>query len=185
MENQLERYRLYIFVMLIIVFVLGSLVLVWRRAPESKPLQILSPSPTMPAVIKVYVNGAVRNAGVYVLQPNDRVEEAVKAAGGFGEDADLSRINLAARVRDEQHIYVPKAGESLPEIAGGVSDRININTASVAQLEALPGIGPVTAQKIVSYRQQRGAFKSVEELRETKLVGSATFEKIKDSLLVR
>jgi comEA protein len=130
--------------------------------------------------IRVQVAGAVATPGVYRLAPGDRVEDAVRAAGGFAPDADTARVNLAQRVRDEQRLEIPASGQA-PAGTGGVTpaggpgwsgsgdrpnDRVNVNTASTAELEALPGIGPVTARRIVDYRETRGPIRSLEQLRE-------------------
>jgi competence protein ComEA len=151
--------------------------------------------------IRVQVAGAVATPGVYRLAPGDRVEDAVRAAGGFAPDADTARVNLAQRVRDEQRLEIPASGQAPagegppgapaappagpgalpPSGTGGVTpaggpgwsgsgdrpnDRVNVNTASTAELEALPGIGPVTARRIVEYRETRGPIRSLEQLRE-------------------
>lgn len=123
--------------------------------------------------LKVYVSGAVVRPGVYELSSADRVEDAVRAAGGPTADADLERINLAVRLRDEMQVHVPRR---LP--AG--QTRLSINRATAAELEALPGIGPVTAARIVDYRTKNGPFTSIEQLRDLRLVSAATFERIKE-----
>ncbi len=127
----------------------------------------------VPRPVKVYVSGAVARPGVYELSGADRVEDAIRAAGGPTPEADLERINLAVRLRDEMQVHVPRR-------APAGQGRVSINTATAAELEALPGIGPVTAARIVEHRTKNGPFSRIEELRDLRLVSAATFERIKD-----
>jgi competence protein ComEA len=122
-----------------------------------------SPSPTALSEIKVYVTGAVARPGVYSLAPDSRIEDAIAAAGGFVAGADTPRVNLAARVRDEDEIFVPKVGEAIPNL---VAAQLNVNTASTAQLRDGLGISSTLASRIVSYRRQHGPFRSVDDLRQ-------------------
>jgi competence protein ComEA len=123
-----------------------------------------SPSPSVTAVveIRVYVAGAVARPGVYPLPPDSRVEDAIAAAGGFLAGADMPRVNLAARVKDEEEIFVPAVGEAAPNLA---VKSVNVNTASAAQLRDGLGIPASLAARIVSYRRQHGPFRTVEDLR--------------------
>lgn len=143
-----------------------------------------SPSPTPVAPnIAVHVNGEVLQPGLYQLPPGARVNDAIRVAGGPTGDADIQRLNLAARLTDGQQIGVPRKGD-VRVLAGSPSpiakSRININDATVAELDTLPGLGPVMAQRIVAHREQNGPFTRPEELREAKLVNASTYEKIKD-----
>jgi competence protein ComEA len=135
--------------------------------------------------IKVDVDGEVLNPGVYELSSDARVQDALIAAGGLTPNANRRAINLAAKIADGQKIYIPRVGESVNQIVGGsaiqgvgVSEDqlISINGATEAQLDTLPGIGPVTAGKIIDGRP----YNSIEELLTRKIVGKATYEKIKD-----
>lgn len=139
-------------------------------------------------LISVDVSGAVNNPGVYQLYESTRIEDAVKAAGGFAESANgeyISKyINLAQKLVDGSKIYIPAVGEtvSIPQggQAAGAVSKININTATQSELESLSGVGPVTASKIISGRP----YQKIEELLEEKVVGKSVFEKIKDSIVV-
>lgn len=157
---------------------------------QNTPVEV-SATPTVERTVKVYVSGAVAKPDVYALKASDRVKEAIEAAGGATPDADLEQINLAARLRDEMQIRVPHKGEAVTgstsqpsEPSSTPATKLNINTASSSQLEALPGIGTVTAGKIIAYRIQYGPFKSIEQLKTEKLVNNATYEKIKDIVTV-
>ena len=110
----------------------------------------------------MYVAGAVARPGVYALAPDSRVEDAVAAAGGFLPGADMPRVNLAARVRDEEEIFVPKVGEAEPNLT---AKSVNINSASAAQLRDALAIPAALATRIVSYRRQHGPFRTVDDLR--------------------
>jgi len=123
-----------------------------------------SPSATAAAELRVYVTGAVARPGVYGLTPESRIEDAIGAAGGFVAGADMPRVNLAARVRDEDEIFVPKVGEVVPSLTTNGS-ALNVNSASAAQLRDALGISPMLAGRIVAYRRQHGPFRTVEDLR--------------------
>jgi competence protein ComEA len=142
--------------------------------------------------VVVHVSGAVVSPGVYSLPHGSRVNDAILLAVPLDE-ADLDALNLAALISDGQKIAVPKIGEVLSDISlqttEGVSvtgrGKVNLNTASSAELETLPGIGPATAQKIIDYRTQHGAFNSVEDLNNVSGIGPKKFEDIKDLVSVR
>lgn len=141
-------------------------------------------------LISVDVAGAVLNPGVYQLPESARVEDAVNAAGGFAEQASgeyISKyLNLAQKLVDGSKIYIPKTGEQLSgsqmgSVAGTATpSKVNINSSTQSELEALSGIGPVTASKIISDRP----YQSVDELVSKKVVSKAVFEKIKEQLVV-
>lgn len=197
--------------------VLGAVVLLVRR-DDNAPIQILLPTPearaaaarassgvasvdggTTPA-ISVYVSGAVRNPGVYPLREDARLADALAAAGGATGDAVLESVNLARRIKDEEHYHIPRVGETLPpapstavgqalapvvsasEEEGGL---IDLNSASEALLDTLPGIGKTLASAIVDYRESNGPFSSVEDITKVPRIGPATYEKIRDLVTVR
>ena len=142
-------------------------------------------------IIKVYICGEVRNPGVYDIENGARVIDLLEIAGGEGKDACLEIINLAETVFDGQRIYIP----SLEEISSSnflffgsdyqenrnyaESRTININNAGLTELESLPGIGPVTANNIIEYRNKTGLFKAKEEIKNVTGIGEKKYEKIK------
>ncbi|MCF6096623.1 helix-hairpin-helix domain-containing protein [Thermovorax subterraneus] len=139
--------------------------------------------------IVVHVAGAVKNPGVYELKEGSRVIDAVKAAGGYISEADVTGINLAKKLQDEDKIYIPRLGESaaFDGVSGGVSPpdgKININSAGIDELDKLPGIGLALAQRIIDYRNQHGPFKSIEELKNVSGIGEKRFEEIKNLVKV-
>jgi competence protein ComEA len=153
----------------------------------------LSPTPTDAAKqekIKIYIAGAVNAPGVYELDADSRVEEAVDAAGGAEPEADLMRINLAAHIKDGQQIIVPKQGEpvdktySLEENNTEENALININTASIEELMKLPNVGTVTAGNILAYREEHGDFQKIEDIQKVTRIGPKTFEKLKNLITV-
>lgn len=154
----------------------------------------------------VHVAGAVVRPGVYQLKEGSRVIDGIAMAGGALPESDQDALNLAAPVLDGQKVYVPKKGQPAPaaqlgagpaevgsygvagvEPAAGspAADKINLNLATPEQLDTLPGVGPVTAGKIIEYRNKIGAFKRVDELKEIDGIGTKKFEQLKDKLCVR
>lgn len=185
----IERNRGWVFAALATVILLGAFVLVYKSWMRNESDNVLLVEPTTAAGGKVYVTGAVLKPGVYSFGPGARVEEAVRLAGGTAADADLERLNMAQRLEDEQQVVVPrKASAAAPAQASqGVSATrlVNINSASEAELDTLPGVGPVTAQGIIAYRTKNGPFKRIEDLRELKLVNASTYAKIADKIVVQ
>ncbi|HMO59523.1 MAG TPA: ComEA family DNA-binding protein [Roseiflexaceae bacterium] len=153
--------------------------------PEES-LPITEPAAPITASVIVYVSGAVIAPDVYQLPAAARVKDVVLAAGGFTAEADPDAINLAAPLSDGQHVYVPLQGTTAhpaaaaPVAAGvGATDgRIDLNTAGVAELDTLPGIGPAIAERIVAHRTSNGPFRSVAELQQIKGIGPALLEQI-------
>jgi len=149
---------------------------------------------------RVYVVGQVRHPGVVTLVAGARVEDAVQAVGGATEKADLAVMNLARKVIDGERIVVPKPGEKVPTAdpvadpgaagagagsgtggsgAAAPGTPVDLNTATVAQLDALPGVGPVIAGRIVAWRQENGRFTSVDDLSEVQGIGDATMARLR------
>lgn len=185
---------------IIIGLLSAGLILVASQPPRGAAI-LLRPPPS-PAPVVVHVTGAVHEPGVYTLPANGHVEDAIQAAGGMTTEAERDLVNLAEPLQDGLQISVPREGqqssESITTTTGKtekeesngeesasptISYPININTATQSELESLPGIGPVTAQKIIAYRQEN-EFKIVEDIQKVSGIGPVTFEKIKDLISV-
>jgi competence protein ComEA len=145
--------------------------------------------------VVVHVAGAVRRPGVYRLSASARVDDAVARAGGATRRADLGGLNLAAKVADGRQVLVPErvrsaggaapaAGAAAAGAAPAEGQPLNVNTATLEQLDLLSGIGPVTAQKILDLREERGGFASVEELGEVPGIGEKRMESLRAELTV-
>ncbi len=143
---------------------------------------------TEPEIIYVYICGHVKEPDVYSLAAGTRLYEAIKAAGGALEDADLQQLNLADPLTDGQRIYVPAEGETAAA-AGYTGDKtsnglVNINTATAEQLQTLPGIGQAKANAIVAYRESNGNFSSIEDLRNVPGIKEGVFGQIQSLICV-
>ena len=197
MSKQRIAQVIFLSIVGIIAFVVIYVILK-RPEPASPPLVItLQPRPTAepatptPATINVYVSGAVNKPDVYALPLNSIVKDAISAAGGATDEADLDRINLATKLADQMQVYVPSQGEAaLPpappdgSAPDATTEKININTASAEELDKLPGIGPSIAKAIIDYRTTNGPFKQIEDINDVKGIGDALFEKIKEQITV-
>jgi competence protein ComEA len=159
----------------------------WRARPHAtpvpSPVAMASTGPTTaPATVVVSVNGRVRKPGLVRLPSGSRVADAIEAAGGVLPDTDLTALNLARKVTDGELIVV---GAPAPAAGGpAVGGLLNLNTATASELQTLPGIGEVLAQRILDYRTAHGQFQSVNELRQVDGIGDATFNKLKDKVTV-
>jgi len=175
-------------------------------APSPTP----APTPTV-ALLHVYVSGAVASPDVVALAPGARAADAVAAAGGFAEDADRAGLNLAAPLGDGQQLHVPAEGEigggpagiaahGAASAAGGQAtvggaasgpagaasgSLVDVNRATAAELEALPGVGPALAARIVAYRDANGPYASPDDLERVSGIGARTLERMRPFLVVR
>ena len=152
--------------------------------------------------VTVYISGAVKTEGVVTMSSEDRLSDAIKVMGGIIEGADMNAINLAEKLIDGKHYVIPKQGEQIPvdvnagggstsgvaQTSGGNAQGqgglVNINTATLEQLDTLPGVGEATANKIITYREGNGGFKSIEDLKNVKGIGDKKFEDMKSSICV-
>jgi competence protein ComEA len=140
--------------------------------------------------VMVDIKGAVVHPGVYEIRDTARVNDVVAMAGGFTKEADMTKVNLAAKVYDEMMIYVPARGEtSVPPAAASSfqandSNKVYINTASEQEILQLPGIGRTKAQAIIAYRQEHGPFQRAEDLLNVTGIGEKTLERIKEHIVV-
>jgi competence protein ComEA len=168
----------------------AGLILLVTSKPRGEAIELL-PIPS-PLPLQVYVSGAVSTPGVYVLPHGAIIENALEEAGGLLPEADLSRLNLAAPLSSGQHIFVPHQTtdvESLPndpllEDVHPPIARLNVNQATAAELELLPGIGPVLAKKIIEYRTNHGLFTHPEDLMNVSGIGPSIYEAVKDFITV-
>lgn len=196
-----------------IAFLLGSAVtavgLTMANRVRPAPIVIVPPEPTTPpeptatpGPMRVYVNGAVAAPDVYELPPGSLVADALEAAGGWTAEANTAVVNLAQSLTDGAQVYVPSQDEEAAVPAVVVESRttsldvledtgatssgglVNINTATAEELDALPGIGPSTAQKILDYRDENGRFNSIEEIMNVSGIGEAKFNSVKDLITV-
>lgn len=139
----------------------------------------------------VDIKGAVTNPGVYEIEIDSRVIEVIEKAGGFTKEADQNGVNLAQRVTDEMVIYVPKLGEITPtpditSVSQNSNPKlININTATIEQLDSLPGIGPSKAEAIITYRDENGKFNSTDDLEKVPGIGKKTLDSLSEYITVQ
>jgi competence protein ComEA len=167
----------------------------WRARPQPETVAA-TPDPPAPTastgLVVVAVTGRVRHPGLVRLPAGSRVADAIDAAGGALPDTDLSLVNLARKLVDGELVAVGIAvpagaavgGQPGAPPGGQPGGQLNINSATAAQFEALPGIGPVLAQHMVDYRTRHGQFRSVEELRQVDGLGAARYNQIKDLVTV-
>lgn len=137
--------------------------------------------------IVIDVKGAVKKPGVYTMNEGDRVVDAIEKAGGLQSEADENQLNLASLLKDEMVIYVPKKGEEVTQTnvqSQNDDGKVRINSATSEELQKLQGIGPAKAEAIITYREENGPFKTVEDLLEVSGIGEKTLENIKDDIVV-
>lgn len=175
-------------VVLSIAVVVVALVAAWWFQPSPGPPSVPTSAPILsePAVeaaIVVHVSGSVERPGLVRLPPDGRVADAVAAAGGATADADLARLNLAAPVGDGQQIVVPEIGAG-PVPASTEDGQVRINQATALELESLPGVGPVLAERIVAHRDKVGGFQVVEDLLDVPGIGEAKLASLRDLVVV-
>ena len=185
----------------------GGLAMVFWRKPAPVTFDI-QPAPATstplpsatPAPLAVDVGGAVVQPGVYRLTPGARVEDAILAAGGLAAKADSGQLSLARLVQDGEKLVVPMVASPTPTRSPGdtpepvvteksadtasVGSRVHINTATLEELDTLPGVGPKTAQAILDYRTANGPFTSAEELLEVKGIGESTLARIRELIMI-
>lgn len=197
MNDSLARYRPYLAMLFLFAIVLIGTIYFLRRPEPAPPVTIVTATPRPSATVAlliVDVRGAVNKPGVYTLTVGSRVQDALVAAGDVLSNADTRALNLARKLNDGEQIYVPLVGEATvaPPTAAAKSSaartptakastgKINVNTATLEELDTLPGIGPAIAQRIIDYRTQNGDFKKIDNLKNVRGIGDALFNQIKD-----
>jgi competence protein ComEA len=181
----LERHQILILSVLVLV-VMAGIALPRLSASGPRPIVFREGSALAPGTpIRVHVAGAVVAPGVYELREGDRVAEALAAAGGPAGDADLEQVNLARRVRDGEQVLVPRrpgARATVAPLAPG--ERLDLNSATEAQLDQLPGIGEAYSRRIVDSRKVDGPFKSVDDLLTRRVLPVSVLQQIRDLVSV-
>ncbi|ONI43845.1 hypothetical protein AN641_01300 [Candidatus Epulonipiscioides gigas] len=146
-----------------------------------------------PIEIYIHIDGEVQMPDVYKIEEGKIIDDLIKMAGGLTDNADLTTINLAEKISPNTKIFIPKKGENLAVEANHMFEenidskdsRININTATVAEFDSLPGIGAVRASAIIAYRQEFGSFNDIQELTNISGIGDATLSNIKDLIKIK
>lgn len=159
---------------------------------DSTPIQ--TSQKTESKMVTVYVQGEVKKPGVYNLKLGSIVDDLIKAAGGFTDNASSdNKLNLAKKLKDEDYIFVERKLDILSEKSNSIvssvskkeTNKVNINSATIEELDKVPGIGPTTAQKIVDYREKNGQFNSIDELKKVGGIGDKTINKFRDNIDIR
>lgn len=216
MEKILDKLKEYWKIMLLVVCALiaGGILYIFTNSPkpaETLSVENLSSSSTKSSLSKfnssseknkneimVDLKGAVAKPNVYQISSDERLVDLIRQAGGFTDQADQKSINLSAKLKDEEVIYVPKVGESSSsestdsptissvsnQISTTSSPKININKADLTELQKLTGIGQKKAQDIIDFRMKNGDFKSIEDLGKVSGFGDKTLEKLKDEISI-
>ncbi|MFZ4813936.1 MAG: helix-hairpin-helix domain-containing protein, partial [Phototrophicaceae bacterium] len=203
-ERPLSAWTTIAAFVVVVLAIVGAGTLLWITQPEPVTIAIQAPIPTLtplpsatPAPLQVYVTGAVATPQTLVILPRgSRVQQAIDAAGGALPNADLVRVNPADLLNDGAQVHVPYVAELEAEVGAGVVDaalstaqeaelptpigglRVNINTATLQELMTLPGIGEVTASRILAERDARGRFNTLAELDDVQGIGAATLENL-------
>ncbi|MGL5652617.1 MAG: helix-hairpin-helix domain-containing protein [Paraclostridium sp.] len=173
----------------------------FSKIENIEDVKTIDKTENMTKKISIYISGAVNSPGVVELKSNERLMEGVKLCDGLTDEADTNRINLAMKVKDEGHYIIPKEGEEIEvnnsnenvennnnngnNSTEGDNKKININGASKEELDSLPGVGEVTAQKIIDYREENKEFKSIDEIKNVKGIGENKFNDLKDYICIQ
>jgi competence protein ComEA len=183
------KQHVYIILGVLCIAAMGVLFLTSARRPaEREGGELLASAGVQaeaPGYVVVHILGEVHTPGVFTLPADARVVDAVERAGGHTQNADLTRINLAVPLQDAMQIIVPALGEHSDAPPAQDDGLINLNIATSAQLQTLPGVGPARAQSIIDYREAVGGFTRVDELLNISGIGNATLENLRPLVVVR
>lgn len=190
-------------VIILSVIIFGLFISIGKESPEeiiveknsvaTEAIVLTSTGIQVINYIFVDLSGAVNNPTVLKLEEDTRVYQAIEMAGGLKPNADISGVNMAAKLKDENKIYIPEFGETavaapannLNQIAGiDNNGKININTANSQQLQELSGVGPSTAEKIIQHREEHGSYLNIEDITKVSGIGDKTFAKFKDKICI-
>jgi len=166
-----QKWWIFVSAALIIAIIAGGAVFISRQWGGAKPIEITLPQAPA-STIEVYLSGAVAEEGIYTLSQDSSLEDVLQRAGGTAEEVETARLKIRVLYADESPFEQPQ------------ETKININTASFEELQTLYGIGPVKAQAIIDYRNEKGFFNTVEELVNVPGIGPKTLEKIRDEITV-
>lgn len=194
MENLTNRQKYIIVGVTVALMILGFILLQFKQKndivinqgietvePQKNEIPQPQPAPE-PKKIIVHVSGQVINPGIVELTEESRINDAVKKAGGTTKFADIDQLNLAAKLVDGEKVYVPRKGEKVTDVIAQKKPKnsiININNANKDDLDRIPGVGPSTAEKIIEYRQTKGTFKKIQDIKNVSGIGDKKFENIK------
>jgi competence protein ComEA len=192
-----QKNKLLFIVMLAILIVAGSFYNFWQKSSVHESVasnevvaKTISVSEEKNSEIYVYISGAVHKPGVFKTLPNARVFDIVAMAGGLTPEADVSKINMAQSIKDGMHIHVIETAAAQSNSTTTnfnkikTDNKVNINSAEKSELDALPGVGPALAERIIEYRQTNGSFGDIDELKKVPGIGLSKFEKLKDKITI-
>lgn len=188
MLRELTREQQLIILGLVLIIVAGLGMMAFRRLVPEKNDLIIEQPPTTQTVsaprLLVHISGAVKREGVYKIAHGDRLIDMLDLAGGATAQADLSKVNLAEKVKDGQKIMIPKLRPVVADGKSSSSARASLNSASKQQLCKVPGIGPSTAERIIAHRSRNGPFSRIEDIMKVKGIGKGKFERIKEHITI-
>lgn len=157
---------------------------------ENESMEVITKKEEKESIkIVVDIKGEIKNPNIYWLEEGCIIEDLINIAGGITEEGDLSKINRAQKLNDHEVVIIPNINDKESEIENIIpssndKNKVNINTASINELDTLSGIGPSKAEAIIKYREENGTFKSIEEIKNVTGIGEALFEKFKENITI-
>ena len=186
MLDELNKQQKLIILGLVLLIFSGLGVMTFRRSYSTSDdiliTEEVAPLEAAQSKVLVHISGAVAAEGVYRMKLGDRVVDAIKAAGGARPLANLSKLNLAQKVKDGEQIVVPMKARLLGGSVAGGNGKVNINTADEKGICKISGVGKTTARRILEHRKKNGRFKKLEDIMKVKGIGKGTFNKIKNEI---